>query len=266
MAHLDKALVARYFFNNDYEGEIQDYGDTVKINQIGDPSIFKYVRNQDMPMPEELSMVDQELIIDQADAFNFQVDDIDAQQARGNLIDPGMSRAAYKLASTENTFLFGRLAEAVPTQNTIGTPGAPIVVTEDNVYSLVVQLRTILTKANVPMGARQIAVPPEMVAMILQDDRFTGTGGTFAEGTLLSGMIARGAGFGFYEVNNLPETGGVYEVIANDPLSSTYAAQIVKTEAYRMERRFADGLKGLNVYGAKVLVPQAVAKAYVTFA
>lgn len=258
LMHLDNALVARNFFNQDYEGNIRDQGDTVRINQIGNVSIFKYERNTDMTPPETLATSAQDLIIDQAQAFNFQIDDIDAVQARAGLMDSAMQRSAYSLAEIEDTFLFNVLATAVPTANkTTATITDPA-----EMYELLVHLRTVMVKNNVPSTGRRVAVPPEAVALLLKDDRFVGTGGTNAEGTLQSGFVGRAAGFDIYEVNTTP---GGNTLIAGHQLASTFAGQITKTEAYRMEKRFADGLKGLSVYGAKTLIPEALASAVVTF-
>jgi hypothetical protein len=102
---------------------------------------------------------------------------------------------------------------------------------------------------------------PDAVALLLKDSRFVGTGGTKAEGTLVSGLVGKAAGFDIFEVNTTP---GGNTMIAGHALASTFAGQIVKTEAYRMERRFADGVKGLSVYGAKTLVPNALASAVIT--
>lgn len=261
LMHLDNALVAKNFYNTDYEGEIQDYGDTVKINQIGNVSIFDYQRNTDMAAPEELTTAAQELTIDQAKAFNFQVDDVDAAQMRAPLMDSAMSRAGVALAETEDSFLFGKLAAAVATANQIG---ALTIATPDDAFSMLVKLREILTKSNVPHAGRKVALSPEILSYILEDTRFTGTGGSFAEGTLLSGLVGRAMGFDVYEVNTLPEAAGAQTVIAGHQLGATFASQIVKTEAYRMEKRFADGVKGLSVYGAKVLIGTAYASANVT--
>lgn len=258
LQHLDNALVARNFFNQDYEGNITDQGDTVRINQIGNISIFEYHRNQDMTPPEELATAPQDLVIDQAQAFNFQIDDIDRVQARADLMDSAMQRSAFSLSEVEDTFLFNLLDAAVPTPNKV----TATIASPDEMYELLVQLRTIMVKNNVPFAGRKIAVPPEAVALLLKDDRFVGTGGANAEGTLLSGYVGRAAGFDIFEVNTTP---GGNTIIAGHQLASTFASQIVKTEAYRMERRFADGLKGLSVYGAKTLIPEALASAVVTF-
>jgi len=256
--HLDDALVAKNFFNSDYEGEITDMGSTVKINQIGNVTISDYTRNQDMGPPEELSTVAQELIIDQAKAFNFQISDIDEIQMRADLMDSAMSRAAYNLAATQDEFLFKLISDGVSPDNT--EPGIVDITTADQAFSLMVKLRTFLTKSNVPNIGRNLAVPPEFIAKIFHDDRFTGTGGAFAESTLITGLVGRAMGFNIFEVNNMPNNN---ELLAGHNLGATFASQIAKTEAFRMERRFADGLKGLSVYGAKITVPKAFAKAVV---
>jgi hypothetical protein len=257
--HLDNALVARSFFNQDYEGEISDKGDTVKINQIGNISIFDYERNQDMNPPEELATAAQELIIDQGKAFNFQVDDVDAAQMNTGLMDRAMERSGVQLAEVEDSFLFGLLNAAAVGDNRI----TATIQTPADMYATLVLIRQIMVKRNVPAIGRKIALPPEGVSLLLQDDRFVGTGGTGAESTLASGLVGRAAGFEIYEVNTTP---GGNTAIAGHSLASTYANQIIKTEAYRMERRFADGVKGLNVYGAKVLVPQAIVAATLNIA
>jgi len=258
LMHLDKALVAKSFFNTDYEGEISDMGDTVRINQIGAINIFDYVRNTDMTTPQETATAAQDLIIDQGKAFNFQIDDVDRVQMRGDLMDAAMERSAYALAETEDTFLFNLLDAAVPAANK--APAS--IASPEEVYEVLVKLRTIMVKNNVPYAGRVAALPPDAVAMLLKDERFVGTGGTEAESRLVAGLVGRAAGFDIFEVNTTP---GDKTIIAGHPLASTFASQIVKTEAYRMEKRFADGVKGLSVYGAKVLVPKALASSVLTF-
>src|SRR5437868_9631974 len=104
---LRKALVYAQanIVNRDYEGEIQAYGDTVKINSIGDPTIFDYTKNTDMPSPETLTDSQKVLQINQAKAFNFQVDDVDKAQQNPKVLDFALSRAAYKLADTADQFV-----------------------------------------------------------------------------------------------------------------------------------------------------------------
>lgn len=75
--HLDKRHVYLNLLNRDYEGEIKNFGDTVKVNQIGDITIKDYTKGTDIEAPEDVSGAQQELKIDQAKYFNFSVDDVD---------------------------------------------------------------------------------------------------------------------------------------------------------------------------------------------
>jgi hypothetical protein len=169
-------------------------------------------------------------------------------------MDAAMERAAYELSCEEDAYLFGLLYEAAPAENRISfSPSTP-----EEMYDLLVELRTIMVKNNVPAKGRAVALPPEAVGLILRDARFVETGSERAERRLVHGLIGRAAGFDLFEVNNTP---GGNTIIAGHTLGATFASQIVQTQAYRPERRFGDAMKGLSVYGAKVTRPSTVAVA-----
>src|SRR5574344_181366 len=104
---LKKDLVYANLLNRNYEGEITAQGDTVHINSIGDITVKKYTKNSTIDDPETLTTSDQTLVINQADYFNFEVDDVDKVQARANLIDSAMSRASYKEADETDSYVAG---------------------------------------------------------------------------------------------------------------------------------------------------------------
>lgn len=256
LAHLDKAHVYAKLLNRDYEGEIKGYGSTVKINQVGEITVKDYTRNSDIDAPEELSTADQTLTIDQMKYFNFQVDDVDKVQIRASLMDTAMQRAAYSLSDVSDKFAADLLAKGAT--NKMGTTSAPVILTAENAYEQLVGMKTMLDKKNVPTAGRWVVVPPEFEGLMLLDPRFVGTGGTKAEETLGNGAVARAAGFTIYESNNVPVASDKYSILAGYNGAGTYAEQIVETEAYRMEKRFADAVKGLHVYGAKVTRPETL--------
>lgn len=259
---LEKAHVAANLVNRNYEGEIRQQGDTVHINSIGAVTVDDYTRNTDIDDPEVLTTTDQTLTIDQAKYFNFQIDDVDAAQTAGDLMDTAMQRAAYALNDAADAFLLQTIAAGVDTNNKIGSSAA-IALTAENIYENIVALKTKLDKANVPTTGRYIVVPPEIHALLLLDDRFVraSDGGT-ANDTLLNGEVGRVAGFTVYMSNNVKYTTDHWEIPASVQTSTTYAEQIVSTEAYRMEKRFADAVKGLHVYGAKVTDGKQIAVLY----
>ena len=266
---LDKSHVFANVVNRDYEGEIKKMGDTVHINTIGAVTIGTYTQNTDFTSgPETLATTDQTLTIDQAKYFNFQVDDIDAAQAAGDIMDKAMTRAAYGLADASDKYIAGILAGAADASNLVSS--SAVALTSSNVYENVVKMRTILDKANVPTAGRWLVIPPEMYALILLDDRFVKTGGEMAEGILRTGLVAQAAGFDIYLSNNCVSANvsekTTYTITGGVDAAATYAEQIVSTEAYRPEKRFADAVKGLHVYGAKVVDKAQIACLKATFA
>ena len=270
LANLDNNHVATNFVNRDYEGEIKQKGDKVKINSVGEITIGDYTGAK-IGDPETLTTSDQELEINQGKFFNFSVDDVDKVQAAGPLMDKAMQRAAFGLSDVNDKFIFTTIEAGAAALSSTA-----IALTASNVYETLVSIRTLMDKNNVPMTGRKVAVPPEAYALLLLDDRFVKTGGTNAETTLKNGLVGEVAGFQVFESNNLPFKAGTGSgdsaklaettIIAGHDMGGTYAEQIVQTEAYRPEQFYADAVKGLQVYGAKVTMPKCYVKVQATFA
>lgn len=266
---LEKSHVATNLVNRNYEGVIANQGDTVHINSIGAITVKDYTKNADIAAPDALTTTDQSLVIDQCKYFNFQVDDVDKVQAAGDLIDTAMGRAAYALADVSDAFLLKTIANGVASANKIGAKATLTALTASNVYENIVKMRTLLDKANVPTTGRTLVVPPEVYALLLLDDRFAKSGSDSGQNALLNGMVGRVAGFDVFMSNNcVSGTDGdsgstaYFVITAQVASATTYAEQIIKTEGYRMESRFADGVKGLHVYGAKVTDGSQIAAMY----
>ena len=259
LAHLDKNLIYAKLVNRDYEGEIAAFGDTVHINQIGDITVKEYTKNTDIADPDQLDTTEQTLEINKGDYFNFYVDDVDKAQARAELMDSAMQRASYGLADNTDRYVAGLLAGGTITAG-LGTSSSPITINKDNAYECMIKAKTALDRANVPTAGRWIVVPPEYEGLMLLDNRFASAGGTNAESRLINGLVARAAGFDIYVSNNVPNTSNAkYKIIAGTNMACTFADQILKTEAYRPESKFADAVKGLHVYGGKLTRANTVA-------
>ena len=266
---LEKSHVATNLVNRNYEGVIANQGDTVHINSIGAVTVKDYTKNTNIADPEVLTTADQTLDIDQAKYFNFQVDDVDKAQISGEIIDTAMGRSAYALADVSDAFLLKTIANGVASANKIGAKATLTALTASNVYENIVKMRTLLDKANVPTTGRTIVVPPEVYALLLLDDRFAKSGSDSGQNALLNGMVGRVAGFDVFMSNNCVSgaDGGsgstaYFVITAQVASATTYAEQIIKTEGYRMESRFADGVKGLHVYGSKVTDGSQIAAMY----
>lgn len=251
---LEKSHVATNLVNRDYEGQIRNQGDKVNINTLSDVAIKTYTPNSDIASPDDLTTTKQQLEITEADYFNIQLDDVDRVQAAGELMDTAMRNVAYKMNDRTDSFILGKIASGVDSGNIIGTTESPIQVTKNNIYESIIEMRTKLDKANVPTSGRTIIIPPEIYALLLQDERFVKSDAVAGQNVLVNGLVGRVAGFDVFESNNVvyDTNNKFWKVTAQVRTATTFAEQIVKTEAYRMEKRFSDAVKGLHVYGAKV--------------
>jgi hypothetical protein len=261
LSPFEKSLVYGFLTNRDYEGEITAYGDRVRINTISDPTISNYTKNSDMSAPEDLQSADQVLVIDQAKSFNFFVDSIDQAQNRAAVMAKATQRAGYKLKDVIDQFIAG-LYTGVAANNTIGSDGSPITPTANTAgtaaYEYLVDMNTKLTQANAPQDGRWAVLTPAYYALLQKDNRFVANGTPGNIDVLTNGRVGRAANMDIYVSNNAPKVSSNWKIIAglNDAIS--FAAQITEMDAYKPEKRFGDALKGLMVYGAKLIRPDAI--------
>lgn len=234
--------------NRDYEGDIAQKGDKVKIGMIGPVTVRSYTPNTDIADPDELSVADQLLEITEDDYFHFQVDDVDARQTGLALVGGGMERAAYALADAADQFLAGKMIAAG------GRIGSVPTVASD-AYEALVACSVELDENLIPSAGRFAIVPPSFHGLLRKDDRFVKyeSETDVKAQALLNGSIGTAAGFSILKSTN---TGGF--VVTGSSIATSYAEQISKVEAYRMQKRFADAVKGLHLYGAQVTRPEGI--------
>lgn len=258
---LRKALVyaGPTIVNRDYEGDIQDAGDTVRITSISDPTIDDYEANTTVITPEELNDAQRTLVVDQAKYWAFKVDDVDARQAKGNVIPEAMNRAAYRLSDVIDQYV-ASLYTGVSSSNDLGTIPVTSSSPADAYDNILVPLGVKLDEANVPSEGRYCVMPPWLHGRLLRDDRFVRADASGSTEALRNGFVGRANGFDLFKSNNAPNpTGDDYVVQAGTQMAISFAEQINKTEAYRPESSFSDAVKGLALYGAKLLRPDAIA-------
>ena len=263
LANLRDKLVYGGLVNRDYEGLIANAGDTVHITSFTDPAVRSYTKNTDISW-DLLTDATRALIVDQADYFAFTVDDVDRRQALPGFVQKASQGAGANLAVETDSYISGLMVTA--TDGTAQDVGAKVFDLSDNTgYGHIVGMRTKLNRANIPMGNRWLVVSPEVYAALLQDNRFIKANEAGTTQGLREGFVGRIAGFDVYESNTVPEpTAGTYHVIAGHSMAVTFADQITETEAVRLQDQFGDGLRGLHLYGAKVVYPTALVLASVT--
>lgn len=258
---LEKALVygAAPCVNRNYEGDISQFGDTVHITNLADPTIGTYTAHTDITI-EDVDDADTVLTITQSPYFAFEVDDIEKRQARGDVMTEQARKAAYLLRDKADTYVAGIMAAGVDAGNLVAESTA----TAANAYDKLVDLAVLLDEDNVPTEDRWVVVTPKFHGLLLKDSRFVAAGDNSGASVRANGFVGSAAGFTVRKSNNAPDGPGAGAgklIIAGYSGAVTFAEQIASVEAFRMEKRFADGVKGLHLYGGKVVRPTALAAA-----
>ena len=245
---LDKKYIGVLNCNREFEGDIKNQGAVVKICGLADVAVSDYTKNTDMGVPETLSDFTSTLKINQAKYFNFQIDDVDRAQANPKLMDEAMRVAAAALANAADSYIYSLYDEA----NVQITDNA---ITADKIVDHIIDLKTSMMKEGV-MDSDDVVVEvsPEIAAMILKAKIDLGTNNT---GALESGLLGNIAGCKVFVSNNIyVDEQGYHKCLIRSKRAVAFAEQISEVEAYRPEKRFADAVKGLHLYGAKVVYPQ----------
>lgn len=248
---LDKKYIGVANCNRDYEGEIREKGNTVRICGVGDVVVSEYTKNVNMDTPATLSDNVRELTIDQAKYFNFQIDDIDRAQSSPKLMEAAMKNAASALANDADRYIFNLYSQA-------GSVIKSDAVSTDNIIDLIIDARTKLFTNNVADPEDiVIEVSPEIAGMILKAKVNLSTDNT---DVMETGCIGAIGGCKIFVSNNIKklegDTGYEHKCLARTKRAIAFAEQLSEIDAYRPELRFADAVKGLHLYGAKVVYPK----------
>lgn len=248
---LDKKYVGVANCNRDYEGEISEKGSIVRICGISDVTVSEYTKNSNMNAPATLSDTVRDLKIDQAKYFNFQIDDIDRAQSSPKLMEAAMKNAAAALANDADRYVFSLYSQA-------GSSIQSTNVSVDNIVDLIIDARTQLFTNNVADPEDiVIEVTPEIAGMILKAKVALSTDNS---GVMEAGCIGAIGGCKIFVSNNVfkveGDTGYEHKCLARTKRAIAFAEQLSEIDAYRPELRFADAVKGLHLYGAKVVYPK----------
>jgi hypothetical protein len=276
------ATVLAAISNTDYEGEIRQYGDTVNIRTTPEITIRDYVKGQTLTVenPDKPKI---QLVIDKGEYFACVEDDVDKVQSDINLMDTWSKDASERMKikidqrvltdilpgiATANK---GATAGAISASFNLGTTASPLTVTKDgasattSVVELLVDLGTVLDEANAPEQNRFVVIPAKMAGLIkkseLKDASLTGDGTSIVRNGRL-GMIDR---FTVYVSHNLNRSSGKYSLVAGNKMGFTFASQMTNMETIRSESTFGNIIRGLQVYGYKVVKGEALAQAVVQF-
>ena len=294
-----RASVAEDITNTDYTGEIENFGDTVNIIKEPTITVSQYTRGS-VVNTQDLADDQITLTVDQANAFAFKIDDIEERQSHINFEALATSSGAFSLkrkydanvlqAISDGAGIAGAddasLSGGLTTTNTsLGTASSPInEETDDAGINLMLLMARVLDDQSVPEENRWFVAPPIFYEKMFQagnkiaEVQVTGD----ASSNLRNGLATPGtlAGFSCYKSTALNSTAGTDQVtlsgVATDAsenvilaghISSTAtASHIAKTEVVRSTESFSDVVRGLHVFGRKVLRPEAIVRGVIDFA
>ena len=215
-------------------------GNKVIFNKVSDVTINAYTGTVNF---EELTTSKVELPLDHKNYWAFKVDDVDAVQAAGDLIDPHVAEAGYGLQEATDKLI---LDEALKTSHTVEGEKA---------YDVIVKANTQLNKHKVPKSERYVVVNAEALEELHLDPRFTANY-TILENGVIEGAKINGVQLIFSEELN----GGEFAIVVLHKSAIGFGKQLEETEAMRLQNAFADGVRGLQVCGVKTLREEAVVK------
>ena len=294
-----RASVAEDITNTDYTGEIENFGDTVNIIKEPTITVSSYTRGS-VVNTQDLADDQITLTVDQANAFAFKIDDIEERHSHVNFEALATSSGAFSLkrkydanvlqtlsdgagiAGADDASLSGGLTT---TNSALGTASAPInVETDDAGINLMLLMARVLDDQSVPEENRWFVAPPIFYEKMFQagnkiaEVQVTGD----ASSNLRNGLATPGtlAGFSCYKSTALNSTAGTDQVtlsgvatdasenviLAGHISAAATASHIAKTEVVRSTESFSDVVRGLHVFGRKVLRPEALVRGVIDFA
>jgi hypothetical protein len=284
-----KASVVEAITNTDYAGEISAFGDSVRIIKEPVISVSDYTRGSDTT---QTKLTDQEisLVVDSAKAFKFIVDDIETNMSHVNFKEVATSSAAYALRDSYDAAVIATMFSGVSTSspdhvlgadasaatqtmgqhqggsNAIDLTGSDGTGTDPlDVMSFMAKL---LDEQSIPEEGRWFGAPPSFYNELAQSgSKLLSVDFNAGQGSIRNGLVSSGKlrGFDMYKSNNVAAASTATGKIMAGHISSTATAQtIISTEVLRDPSSFGDIVRGLHVYGAKVLRPEALVSAFYT--
>ncbi|MGB2065588.1 MAG: hypothetical protein ACPHUL_10535 [Marinomonas gallaica] len=278
-----KASVVEAITNTDYAGEISAFGDSVKIIKEPVITVDQYERGGSITAT---TLTDNEvvLVVDTANAFKFIVDDIETSMSHVNFKEAASSSAAYSLRDAFDTGVIATMFAGVTTSSPDHTLGADSATAlgagvfdgagavdlgqsgETDPLDLMSRMARLLDAQNVPEEGRWFVAGPEFYEELVKaSSKLMSVDFNAGQGSIRNGLVSSGKlrGFDMYKTNNIAATTNATGKVLAGHMSSTCTAQtIVNTETVRDVTSFGDIVRGLHVYGAKVLRPEALVSAF----
>ena len=261
---LEKDCVMLQCVNRNYEGEIKNQGDKVKIITPAEVSISTLGSSNityDALEPTATS-----LVIDQKKFFAFKIDDVAQVQANTDIMEAHLKNAKKAIEEVHDSYLLAQQAYA-SAENIVGSEDSPIVLNKTTIYEQFVNLALCLKNSDAVSADKRpwVVINPKIESYLLQSTEFINAHNV-ADETLREGAIGRIAGMDVLVSTNLTAVDNKFYVLAGTNDAITFASQLAKIESLRDKDSFSDLVRGLYLYGAKTVQPKALAKMIVSAA
>ena len=275
LKYFRRSSVVEAITNTDYAGEIENFGDTVKIIKEPSITVSAYTRGS-VVNAQDLTDTEITLVVDQGNYFAFKVDDIEERQSHLNWEALATSSGAYALKKQYDYNVLSNINSNASTDTTnLGAASSAISCnTGDECANLVSTAARLLDEADVPEDGRWCVAPPQFYEILRQADAKLMDASVTGESTsaLMNGAVTarKVHGFTLYQSNAIAvgstgsdstatfgpsSTSGETNVLFGHMSAVATASHIAKTEVVRDPNSFADIVRGLHVFGRKVLRP-----------
>jgi len=270
-----EATVLGEIANTEYEGDIASQGDKVIIRTTPTITIRDYSKGgtlqTERPTPETV-----ELTIDKGKYWQLVADDVDKFQSDYNYIDDWTRDASEQLKIVIDTQVLGTIYADADAANSgatagkisagynLGTAGVPFVLDKTNILDYIVNLGSVLDEQNVPESDRWLVLPVWACGMVKQSDLKDASLAGDQTSILRNGRLGMIDRFMIYRSNLLDVSGANTNIIAGHKSGLTFASQMLNSETLRAESTFGTLVRGLQVYGYKVIKPESIAHGVVT--
>lgn len=266
--------------NTDYEGLIQDKGDTVHVRTTPDIVINDYEDGQplDFQQPEP-TLID--FVIDKGKYWAINDTYITQKQADYAYLEDWMADGAARMRITIDSSVLSTTYAYAGTYNkgatagrrsqsyNLGAAGSPVAITKTNAIEFLQDIASVMSEQDLPDESRWVVLPEWYINLLgksdIKDASFSGD----EVSVVRNGRVGKIADMRLYRSNQLPTTADgsgytAYNIIAGHKCATTFASQLVRNEGpMKHPSFFGDFYRGLNVYGFKTMKEEALVHAYV---
>ena len=246
LVNFRKGFVLDAITNRNYEGEVQNKGNTVKIQT---PVTIPVAARSGSITYTSPTSTTQSLVIDQDYEWAFSTDDLEQYQANVDLLDTYVAEGVNSMLDQIDSDIAGLYTD--------GTAGSvSVTLASDNVYEKIVDAGKNLDDNNVPSSGRVLFVSPAVKAKLLKTANFIHAT-NLGDSVIRTGQIGEIAGFSVFMSNNLT-LATTRKCLYGHPAAITWAGTLRKFEALRDKDDWDDYVRARVVWGRKVVRPTAL--------